>query len=66
MGCGLLTAFSRACIQRNANSRLADRQSTSMGACVMGRNDNSLPGVKEQWVGLLIRAILAAITALCL
>lgn len=30
----------------------------------MGRDDNALPGVKEQWVGLLIRAILAAITAL--
>ncbi len=30
----------------------------------MGRNDNPLPGVQEQWIGLLIRVILAAITAL--
>lgn len=30
----------------------------------MGRDDNALPGVKEQWVGILIRVILAAITAL--
>ena len=29
-----------------------------------GTKRYSLPGVKEQWVGLLIRAILAAITAL--
>ncbi len=30
----------------------------------MGRNDNPLPGVQEQWVSILIRVILAAITAL--
>jgi len=30
----------------------------------MGRNDNALPGVKEQWVGLLLKAIIAAITAI--
>ncbi len=30
----------------------------------MGRNDNPLPGVQDQWIGLLIRVILAAITAL--
>ena len=29
----------------------------------MGRNDNALPGVKEQWVGLIVRAVLAALTA---
>lgn len=30
----------------------------------MGRDDNALPGVKEAWVGILIRVIIAAITAL--
>lgn len=30
----------------------------------MGRDDNALPGVKEQWVSILIKVILAAITAL--
>ncbi len=29
----------------------------------MGRDDNPLPGVQEQWVGILLRVILAAITA---
>lgn len=30
----------------------------------MGRNDNALPGVREKWIGVLLRVILAAITAL--
>lgn len=30
----------------------------------MGRDDNAIPGVKEQWIGVLLRVILAAITAL--
>ena len=30
----------------------------------MGRNDNALPGVKEAWIGVLLRVIIAAITAL--
>lgn len=30
----------------------------------MGRQDNALPGVKEAWVGILLRVILAAITAI--
>ncbi len=29
----------------------------------MGRNDNPLPGVQEQWVGVLIRVVIAALTA---
>lgn len=30
----------------------------------MGRNDNPLPGIQEQWVSLLLKAIIAAITAI--
>jgi hypothetical protein len=30
----------------------------------VGRNDNPLPGVQEQWVGVLLRIVLAAIAAL--
>ena len=30
----------------------------------MGRDDNALPGVREQWVGLLLKALIAAITAI--
>lgn len=29
----------------------------------MGRNDNPLPGVQEQWVGVLIRVVIASLTA---
>lgn len=29
----------------------------------MGRYDNPLPGVSEQWVGVLIRVIMAALAA---
>lgn len=29
----------------------------------MPRNDNALPGVKEQWVSVLIRALIAALSA---
>lgn len=30
----------------------------------MPRNDNPLPGVQEQWVSVLIRMIVAALSAL--
>ena len=30
----------------------------------MGRGDNPLPGVQEQWVGVLIRVLMAALAAL--
>lgn len=29
----------------------------------MGRNDNPAPGIQEQWVGILIRVVMAALTA---
>lgn len=29
----------------------------------MGRDDNPLPGVQEQWVVVLIRVVIAALTA---
>ena len=29
----------------------------------MGRSDNALPGISEPWVGILIRVIMAALTA---
>lgn len=29
----------------------------------MGRGDNPLPGIQEQWVGVLVRVIMAALAA---
>jgi hypothetical protein len=30
----------------------------------MPRNDNQLPGVKEQWISVVIRTLIAALSAL--